>query len=125
MCVAFFYLATQIPLVLLTSLYFFSLQTTKDITLSFLRKPPLFMARPEVNPQIKARGKDVHWYKADVGDVSEPARRKLTFTIREIALGTYFLIPALVNAVSLTFRSLFLPSIRPSSIVSRNRSTPF
>ena len=94
------------------------------------------MAPPEVNPQIKARGKDVHWYKADIGDVSEPARQllehysrippdqvashiaevvsltvlinlwmptvlhakqgrwKLTFATREIALGTYFLIPA-------------------------------
>lgn len=34
--------------------------------------PPL-----EVDPQIKARGKDVHWYKTDIGDVSEPARRLL------------------------------------------------
>lgn len=35
------------------------------------------MAPPEVNPQIKARGKDVHWYKADIGPVSEPARQLL------------------------------------------------
>lgn len=35
------------------------------------------MAPPEVNPQIKARGKDVHWYKSDIGDVSEPARQLL------------------------------------------------
>ena len=35
------------------------------------------MPPPEVNPQIKARGKDVHWYKADIGDVREPARQLL------------------------------------------------
>ncbi|KAF6217820.1 hypothetical protein HO133_006647 [Letharia lupina] len=33
------------------------------------------MAPPEVDPQIKARGRDVHWYKADIGEISEPARR--------------------------------------------------
>lgn len=37
------------------------------------------MAPPEVNPHVKARGKDVHWYKAELNndDVSEPARRLL------------------------------------------------
>lgn len=85
------------------------------------------MAPPEVNPQIKAHGKDAHWYKVDIGDVGEQARRllesysrmdtsgrsasthcgsrmstvlhitqghqKLTFAMREIALGKYFLVP--------------------------------
>lgn len=35
------------------------------------------MAPPEVNPQIKAHGKDAHWYKVDIGDFGEQARRLL------------------------------------------------
>ena len=35
------------------------------------------MAPPKVNAQIKARGKDVDWYKADIGEISEPARQLL------------------------------------------------
>lgn len=35
------------------------------------------MAPPDVNPHIKAQGKDVHWYKADHDNVSEPARQLL------------------------------------------------
>ena len=51
----------------------------KETYIFSLFKPihSLLMPPPEVDPQIKARGKDVYWYKTDIGDVSEPARRLL------------------------------------------------
>ena len=35
------------------------------------------MAAPEVNPQIKARDKDVQWYQTDLETVSPQARELL------------------------------------------------
>lgn len=57
------------------------------------------MPPPEVNPQIKARGKDVHWYKADIGDVSEPARQLLEKYSRISPDGV---VPHIAQIVSLT-----------------------
>ena len=57
------------------------------------------MAPPEVNPQIKARGKDVHWYKADIGDVSESARRLLE---NYSGISPDEVVPHIAQVVSLT-----------------------
>lgn len=35
------------------------------------------MAALELNAQVKARGKDVRWYKTDIDTISEPARQLL------------------------------------------------
>lgn len=38
----------------------------------------IVMTPPEVNPHVKAQGKDVHWYKAELNEESvSPAARQL------------------------------------------------
>ena len=31
----------------------------------------------DIHPEVKARGNNVHWYRADIESVNEPARRLL------------------------------------------------
>lgn len=60
------------------------------------------MPPPEVDPQIKARGKDVHWYKTDIGHVSEPARQLLENYSR---IHPDRVVPHIAEVVSLTLSS--------------------
>lgn len=36
--------------------------------------PSSSTATPDVNREVKARGKDVHWYRTDLETINEPAR---------------------------------------------------